>query len=1020
MHLPRYTASHTLDMQPPFQFDGMTTQVYPLRARMTALQAFVDKHVNIAPASLARFRVFAPYVHLMVLDYGRLAPAITNAGWLSQREVLFGIPLEYYRVIDGEWRFQGYSYCSPFIFVDSEISLAVGRTVMGWPKQLFTFSAGHPGIQSPRDPVTVARLSTGVFSELYTGRTLTDSVFLEVERRPAASLQFPQPPGQNWFPWSALEGSVSGVQSLIQDGQQVLSRTLATIESVVPPPWAPILRGQVPFTPDLGLETLNLKQFREAGATEEYCYQALTLGRMRFDAVRSGGLLQNDLWPSADLTGGHNVRIHRWSSLPIADTLGLIPSSSFEHAGQQVQEFQPVLPFWYEADMTYEPSRNLAWRGPSGHWHDPEGRLHHIAESQPRSTSASDPAVDKRFNTTLPQTTMTRSTEFTFRNTQMRVLPMLAKRQVLQAHLETQIGEAVRSSSSGTETLEVWGSSQSDDDAYVYMVITDYGQQIESARHAGHVRSESVLFLVPVRWWSTEQGVRHLLRVGLVPVLNLMDAQDAVTSASEVLGISTLRATIDHPANTWMQDAVGAPPSALLRVLAPVLPSVGDGQAIEERVVIQVWQGEMPALDATETLTPSIKEWGAKLNADRTRKRRMKQTHADELQLGRALAVRVLTGATPWHLFVLKQFRDAGQPERACFQSIELLPRVFDEVISLEEIETPMHVRLHEYPTIPLVSRLGLVGLKAEDSEDGVTYHVRPIRPFALQVRWRHPKPQQTAVRAGNLEWSRSAVAIGSLHDHPETPLGVGTTLGQWIDEHPLVPLSSAITEWSDQPAERSTQEHANTMAENLDPQAIVESLLSREWGCPPSRSRWGATHQEILRRVRQDESPLEARDWRQELDVLQELCFGAELTIRRRRVVDQSLRVLRTLGELLEQIKERGPAKTSIAALVEHARASFLAAGVEELSINLAVQTFCEEASTRGDGPIAPVTECYETILSQLINRMAKWSQKADYWLPESITALAQPTDEGRPQQIGGSWRVSADVSLDNEPRYD
>src|SRR5262245_591720 len=133
MKMPKYSdpsgVAGILPIKPPFYFDHMTCHVFPLRSSLNALQGFVDSYLNIIPEELGRFRAFMPYVHLMLVDYGKLALRCENLGWLSQQEIMFAVPVEWYQVVDGRWEFKDWAWVSPFIFVDSELSLTLGRTV---------------------------------------------------------------------------------------------------------------------------------------------------------------------------------------------------------------------------------------------------------------------------------------------------------------------------------------------------------------------------------------------------------------------------------------------------------------------------------------------------------------------------------------------------------------------------------------------------------------------------------------------------------------------------------------------------------------------------------------------------------------------------------------------------------------------------------------------------------------------------------------------------------------------------
>src|SRR5215471_13684676 len=113
----------SLRIKPPFSFAGMTARVFPLRANIDSLQRFVDGQLNFIPPEVGRFRAPAPYVYLMMLDYGKLALEARNLGWLAQREIMFCVPLEWYKVVDGRWAFYDWATIAPFIYVDDDLSM---------------------------------------------------------------------------------------------------------------------------------------------------------------------------------------------------------------------------------------------------------------------------------------------------------------------------------------------------------------------------------------------------------------------------------------------------------------------------------------------------------------------------------------------------------------------------------------------------------------------------------------------------------------------------------------------------------------------------------------------------------------------------------------------------------------------------------------------------------------------------------------------------------------------------------
>ena len=101
-------------------FEDVVARVFPLRANFNRLRSFCDRYLNVdIPPKMAHFTPAAPYVFLMVLNYGRMSEVASNLGWASQNEVLFGVPLF------GQWSdergrmVRDFNFVAPFIFVDN-------------------------------------------------------------------------------------------------------------------------------------------------------------------------------------------------------------------------------------------------------------------------------------------------------------------------------------------------------------------------------------------------------------------------------------------------------------------------------------------------------------------------------------------------------------------------------------------------------------------------------------------------------------------------------------------------------------------------------------------------------------------------------------------------------------------------------------------------------------------------------------------------------------------------------------
>ncbi len=124
-----------------------------------------------------------------------------------------------------------------------------------------------------------------------------------------------------------------------------------------------------------------------------------------------------------------------------------------------------------------------------------------------------------------------------------------------------------------------------------------------------------------------------------------------------------------------------------------------------------------------------------------------------DLQRARALAIEILANERPVNVFTMKQFRDVHDPSRAAYQSLVRIERTIKTLFELREIEEPLHLRIQEYPSLPLIQLLGLVATLASDQKGGVTYMLRPVRPFWMRMAWNESLGKRMMYRCGSEEW---------------------------------------------------------------------------------------------------------------------------------------------------------------------------------------------------------------------------------------------------------------------------
>jgi hypothetical protein len=850
MAMPKYSdpqgVYYSLPLKPPFYFQDMTTCVLPLRASLASLQNFVNQYLNFIPGQVGVFRAVVPYVYLMMVDYGKLALQVQNLGWIAQHEIMFTLPVEWYRVVDGRWVFQSWAWVSPYLFVDSYFALTLGRQVYGWPKLLGELSPSlSKWNENPRADTNAATLTTRVFGDIYSGSKQEVRTLLTVERTPPVSpvglpVDFQSP----FAPWAAMGNAGSAMAGFARDYMGLLSGMgiMPTNPGSDPGNYLRMAgeaaRMLDPRSPDLSFDTLNLKQFRDSQHPSNYCYQALTSANMEITAFHGGGLLGDMSTLAGNTSGGYTLKLNRWPSLPIIETLGLEVARQHRGDGVEVAEIEPVLPFWYKVDMNYARGENVVWRSFDTIWHGQDGHTY-----APRGVADGS---SKLYNSTLGASSQTVTGPFAFQDTTVRVLPLLASKKKLRAFLESYLNRPLASAG---QRFELWcAPGEEDEYAYVYLMATSFGDISSGTDNIGRWVSEDLTFMLPVQWQQWEDGHWVLRGVGTVPVFTFTGECTAAISNMEVLGIPTTHGVFVNPPSVWMQDPSAAADQSLLAVAAEVLPALDLGQKAIQRVVIEVKEGELCGPDDGVNGHSVGEEWGLALKDELERKKRTKEARKGQLNDARALALEVLVNGLEWNVYTMKQFRDVSLPDNACYQSIVRIPRRIEHTHEIHEITDPLHVRIHEYPSLPIVELLGLQATLAQDQDGGVAYKLLPVRPFWVRLAWTEGLGQRMWYRSGSEVWKGTPRPLPG--DKPWEP-AVARTLGDLIDDGAPRNLKTLMHEWVALGGKPMSATEATDAVLAIDPQMIIETILAREWENASPDARWQRAWKKLDQRRR-------------------------------------------------------------------------------------------------------------------------------------------------------------------------
>ena len=886
-------SNNPLPFKPPFIFNGLSSRVFPLRANLDALQRLCNGYLNFVPESVGRFRASVPYVFLSVLDYGQVAES-RGLGWFAQTEVFFAVSLEWYKKVNGRWVFHDWATITPFIYVNDNYSVPLGRTVSGFPKVLAKVTAvDSEWVRDPLAPITLARVETEVFPAAYAGRRLESRVFMEVKREaPMSNLRVPMDPRSPAAPWTVASNIADALGGFGRDALW-LAQALRIFPQVpagqmpgmLPEMLARMAPALAPGGPGMVTNSLNLKQFRRADQPENLCYQALTNGPMITSAFNGGGLLGEERTLLGDLSGGHSIQLHEYATLPIARTLGLEVSRRWKDGGVDVAEIKPVIPFWMDVNVSMQPSLNLAWRGQEGVWRDNAGSA--LPPDEAPAAPAVVPPPPPKFYPSLSSAIEAITGPFRYTGTTFRVLPLLAMKDKLQAFLDKSINDALKDPVFGADgkchrmrmsvwarprtPVNKWGWHDTDETipreenwiggqyAYVYMAAASFKGVTSTTNNVGDWAKFELSFLVPVCWeretapdqWVTEG-------VGVVPAYFFVDDCIATASRFEVQGIDARTADFVQAGSVWMSDEAEEdnPRQTLLRMDAEVWAALESGQQAMVQPLVEIVQNEDNAGLGRLAAQDKAFAWAEALRLELGTKKGAKARFPQYAKVARALALELLGNQAPLAMYSLKQFRDAGDPDKACFQSLVRVSRQLQEVVDVCEIEETLTVRIHDFPNLDIVNTLGLVATCLENNGAGVLYSAQAIRPFYVRGTMVEPLAEQLMTRTGWPVWELDAKAFGGrLGSAPAEGCRLVVNLEAENQQDRADPchmgalMFNARTQNNEhdpnkQPISASDARHALKV---IDPQMVIESVLSREWGNADSSARWRRARRDLV-----------------------------------------------------------------------------------------------------------------------------------------------------------------------------
>jgi len=815
-----------LTYRPPLLFREVTARVFPLKANIARLAEFCAQYLNMdIPDEIVHFTPALPYVYFMALNYGGMSATSVHAqrlGWVSQHEAFFLVPLARWRREHGKLVFQGWTSVTPFIYVDDPLSAATGREVYGWPKAQAWIEADRPAWTThPRAPTRLYTMAVDIFHDVYAGQREPPRTLVTIDRDVVASYaEYPLNYKCPWSITSVVPDLYATSLSLMEEAVDIAANLrlrgfpdFRTADSLMDMaregvalseqmlagfwPW-PRLSGEplsgtnaraalVEDLPRFFTSAINLKQFRAPDDPDLACYTALVESAMGVERVNQIGLLGDWDLLRGDTSGGYCLSINRFRAQPILETLGIETPNLYERPREgETVTLRPSFPFWMDFDLYYGAGDVICSRTPElsgGRWIEESEtgnpRVGHLWDRTPRR------GVEQgAYNTALGAATLPIAGPMHFPDLTAQVYPLRADREILEQFVKwcwTRLFE------SGDERpkleLELAG-------AYVYLIVetvgSTSGRMWSGTESIGQWKEREVAFAIPVRWKLDGE----LVGLAMIEPLVFADKPRAVATDREVIGRNAFVALIESPPDVWAAPGGPGAPRNLARISTESFVELGYGLESKVQTLIEI--DERPGAGAP------ARGFERRRAEDAAHKAHARREHGDAIEATQALALELLARGAPLNRLSLKQYRDAADFDRACYQAVVHSHRRIERVHAIREIAPSPRIALHRLANYPIVETLGL-SVRRTGSGASVVDELEPVRPFWLRAsvsedlgrvvatvdphlepdgpndpprRWRFPQPAPKAADAAR--WPPVAETPSYFRGGGATALGAG------------------------------------------------------------------------------------------------------------------------------------------------------------------------------------------------------------------------------------------------------
>ena len=342
--IPYVQSAASQEVPPPYHFPGVTVNAFVWEAHLPRVQAYCDRFFNLGDPKDRGFAygpaALWPYALLLFIDYpvmissGRAPENIghevpyCDRGIVSQREVFVALPVMRYGTAPGRLLSDStLEWALPFIVVGEPMSAVCGREMLGLEKLRADITIGEGTFpDSFKGSVSLpgwASLESGVMQQMLP--------FLDVATGPALPT-FRGPPNETSL-WTLFRSRTAG---------DVID-SLATASDFVDTASA----GMVPTA----MQTVSLKQYRDAAEPDKALYQALVSCRSKYSSIENFQFYnENDVEITFHAEGSFGETL-RYVELP--------PGRPSREDSGRPNTFRPKAAYRFNANIDFDNMRTL-------------------------------------------------------------------------------------------------------------------------------------------------------------------------------------------------------------------------------------------------------------------------------------------------------------------------------------------------------------------------------------------------------------------------------------------------------------------------------------------------------------------------------------------------------------------------------------------------------------------------------------------------------------------------------------